>query len=245
MSDEQNPEGESSDGLGHLTLADGPWSKTDAPQDAEFTEFGPLLVPAAPGLQARLEIDPQHGEVGAVTIRVADCAVQLQVIAKRPGMSVWTDTRQQLLANLRRRAGFQQVVEGRFGAEVIATITGRTTEGGLVDAVMRFQGIEGDRWMIRAASSGPSVTADAVVARIDALLSRCAVDVSAANLATDDPEPGTVLPLGTPPGEMDIEALKAEAAAAAEAGDAGDVPDAGAPEGDASPERDAAVGDDA
>lgn len=207
------------DGLGQLTLADGPWTRDEAPQDAEFSSFGPLLLPAAPGMQARLEIDPQRGEVGAVTVRIADCALQLQVIAKRPGVSVWTDTRQQLLANLRRRAGYQQVVEGRFGAEVIATITGRTTEGGLVDAIMRFQGIEGDRWMIRAASSGPSVTVDAVVARVDAFISRCAVDVSAANLATDDPESGTVLPLSNPQGEMDIEAMKAadEAEAAADA----------------------------
>ena|GEM_PF-1334073 len=225
--DEQYP-----DGLGTLTLADGPWTKSEAPEGAEFTEFGPLLVPALPGMQARLEIDPQRGEVGAVTVRIADCAVQLQVIAKRPGVSLWTDTRQQLLANLRRRAGYQQVVEGRFGAEVIATITGRTTEGGLVDAIMRFQGIEGDRWMIRAASSGPSVTVDGVVARMDAFLSRCAVDVSAARLGTDDPEPGTVLPLGDAPGEADLDALRAAAAADAAAGDAGDTPDAGAPGAD-------------
>lgn len=186
------------DGLGAVAMQNGPWSHADAPEGTEFLDFGPLLLPSFPGLKARLEIDPQRKQVGAVTVRIADCALQLQVITKRRGVSLWTDTRQELLANLRRRAGHQQVVEGRFGAEVIAVITGRTTAGGLIDATMRFQGLEGDTWMIRAVSSGPSVTHDDVVARMDAFLSGCAVRVDESDL-----EPGTVLPLSELPGRVD------------------------------------------
>ncbi|MGC4174126.1 DUF3710 domain-containing protein [Demequina sp.] len=189
------------DGLGDLTSANGPWDVADAPADAEFYDFGVLRLPARPGLKARLEIDPKFDEIGAVTIRIADCALQLQVIAKQRGVSLWTDTRQALLANLRNRPGYQQVIEGRYGTEVIGVLTGRTTEGVLVDATMRFQGIEGDDWMIRAVSSGPSVTHDDVVARVDAFISLCAVDRSAMEGAADAPA-GSVLALRAPAGEV-------------------------------------------
>lgn len=188
-----------SDGLGDLTLAGGPWDAGSSPEDVEFYDFGALKLPALPGLMARLEIDPERQEIGAVTVRIADCALQLQVIAKQRGVSQWEGTRKDLLANLRKRPGYQQVVEGRFGAEVIGVLTGRTTEGVLVDSTMRFQGVEGDTWMIRAVSSGPSVTHDAVVAKVDAFVSRCAVDAA----ATSGAEPGSVLRLTDPPGGMD------------------------------------------
>ena len=193
------------DGLGDLTAADGPWDADRVPEGADFYNFGALKLPAIPGMKARLEIDPARQEIGAITVRIADCALQLQVITKQRGVSQWTDTRKDLLANLRKRPGYQQVVEGRFGAEVIGVLTGRTTDGILVDATMRFQGVEGDTWMIRAVSSGPSVTHDAVVAKVDAFVSQCAVDPA----AVADLEPGLVVPLADPPGGMDAERARA------------------------------------
>lgn len=191
------------DGLGLLTPSDGPWSADAAPEDAPLLDFGPLKLPALPGIKLRLEIDPDRNEIGAATVRIADCALQLQVIAAARGVGEWTDTRQELLANLKRRPGHQQVIEGKFGAEVIGVITGRTPEGIPLDATMRFQGIEGDRWMIRAVSSGPSVTQDGTVSRVNAFLSRCAVDIG------DGTAPaGTVLPLTDPPGGIDLDHLE-------------------------------------
>lgn len=191
------------DGLGVLTLADGPWSADAVPEDVNLLDFGPLKLPALPGIKLRLEIDPDRQEIGAVTVRIADCSLQLQVIAASRGAGQWTDTRQALVANLKSRPGHQQVIEGHFGAEVIGVLTGRTPEGVLIDATMRFQGIDGDGWMIRAVSSGPSVTHDDTANRINAFLSRCAVDVG------DGAAPaGTVLPLTDPPGGIDVDHLE-------------------------------------
>jgi len=205
------------DGLGHLVAANGPWDVTEIPAEAEFIDFGVLKLPKHDGLKARLEIDAQIGEIGAVTVRIADCALQLQVIAKPRGVSQWTDTRQALLANLRKRPGHQQVVEGRYGTEVIGVLTGRTTEGVLIDSTMRFQGIEGDTWMIRAVSAGPSVTHDDVAARVDAFISACAVDRNAVEGGAEAPA-GSVLPLTAPDGAID--AILADARAQQDAEEA-------------------------
>lgn len=193
---------EFADGLGEITAADGPWSLANAPADAEFMDFGPLQLPAIPGLKARVEIDPKFREVGAVSVLVNDCAVQLQVVAARSGKALWPQVRRVLLAKLKRQPGHQQVMEGRFGAEVIATFTLRTAEGTIQDVPMRFVGIDGERWMLRAVVTGPSVNSDETIARVDALLSNIAVE-----RGTDARAEGEVLALKAPPGELDYDAF--------------------------------------
>jgi len=183
------------DGLGELTAADGPWSLADAPTDRAFIDFGPLRLPAIAGIKVRAEVDRASQRIGAVTVLVADCEVQLQVIAAPRGQGGWTDVRRALAQTVRRKSGFLHTVEGRFGPELIATVTGRDSRDLLRDVTFRHVGIDGDRWLLRAVVMGPSVAEDATVARVDALLSQCAVD-----RGTEALPRGTVMALSKPPG---------------------------------------------
>jgi hypothetical protein len=183
------------DGLGDLLFADGPWDYSKAPSDATFLDFGPLKVVRREGLKARLEADPIRGKVGAVSIKVNDAEVQLQVITAPAGQSYWSVVRKQLLAKLRASPGSQQAVEGKFGPEIIATIVERGRDGILADSTMRLVGVDGDRWLLRAVVVGPGATSDATVERVDALLSQCAVERGTEALGA-----GTVLPLRPPAG---------------------------------------------
>lgn len=188
------------DGLGELTLMDGPWSLADAPEGREFIDFGPLRLPAIPTSRLRVEVDPARGEVGAVDVEIAECSVQLQVIAARAGERYWPHLRKQLIQNLRRRPGMQQVVEGHWGTEIVATVTGKTETGLWHDSTVRILGIDGDRWLLRAFVNGPGVTSDETIARVNAYLSQIAID-----RGTQARAAGEVLPLTQPPGERHIE----------------------------------------
>lgn len=193
------------DGLGELSFADGPWNFSKAPSDASFLDFGPLKVVRREGLKARLEADPIKGKIGAVSIKVNDAEVQLQVITAPAGQDYWSVVRKNLLAKLRASAGSQQAIEGRFGPEIIATVASRGRNGILGDAVMRLVGVDGDRWLLRAVVTGPGATSDATVARVDALLSQCAVERGSEAVGA-----GTVLPLKPPAGvKVDTEAPSA------------------------------------
>jgi hypothetical protein len=193
------------DGLGDITAADGPWSLADAPPDSEFIDFGPLRLPAIAGIKARVEIDTRVRKVGAVSVLVNDCAVQLQVLAARAGKPLWPTVRRSLIARLEKGAGHQQVMEGRFGAELLAVITVRDRSSSLTqDVPMRFVGIDGDRWMLRAVVTGPSVTSDETIQRVDAFLSRIAVERGSEAHAE-----GEVLELSAPPGQVDFDAMPA------------------------------------
>jgi hypothetical protein len=189
-------ENETDDGLGDLVRAGGPWSLDDAPADAAFFDFGPLRLPAIPTMRARMELDPATQRIGAISVHVAGCALQLQVIAAPAGVAFWSDVRRALLTELRKRPGTMQAHEGAFGPEIIATLTGRTRDGLLGDTTMRYLGVDGDGWVLRAVAAGPGVTTDASVARMDAFVSQCAVAMP------DDPPPaGTVMELSAPQGE--------------------------------------------
>ncbi len=191
------------DGLGDISVADGPWSLSAAPADPAFIDFGPLRLPAIAGIKARVEIDTRRRQVGAVSVLVNDCAVQLQVLAARAGKPLWPTVRRALIARLEKGAGHQQVLEGRFGAELLAVITVRDRNSSLThDVPMRFVGIDGDKWMLRAVVTGPSVTSDATIERVDALLSRIAVERGSEARAE-----GEVLELTPPPGQVDCDGM--------------------------------------
>jgi hypothetical protein len=65
-------------------------------------------------------------------------------------------------------------------------------------------GIDGDKWMLRAVVTGPSVTSDATIARVDAFLSHIAVDRGPGAHAE-----GEVLELAAPPGQIDFDNMPA------------------------------------
>ncbi len=159
-----------------LGRADGPWTFEDAPETQAFVSFGSLKVPAFPTLFARVEIDPKTKQAGAVSILVDDCSVQLQVLAGPRGGGLWGDVRRAITERVRRVGGRTQVVEGTFGPELIVNLPAPLA-GGLVGIyTRRFFGVDGERWMIRASVGGPSALTDATVAKVDALVSRCAVE---------------------------------------------------------------------
>ncbi|WP_061962222.1 DUF3710 domain-containing protein [Demequina flava] len=163
------------DGLDDLQIADGPWDWTSIPQDKEFIYYGPLRLPAIPHMKVRAEIDPSNDKCGAISVKVADCQVQLQVIAAGRGTGQWTETRRAVSDRL-RATGDMRAEEGHFGAELAATLKRKNKAGDEVEIPMRFQGIDGARWLLKAVSMGPSVHSDETRERINALLSQCAID---------------------------------------------------------------------
>ncbi|WP_062079322.1 DUF3710 domain-containing protein [Demequina globuliformis] len=180
------------DGLDELTGADGPWDWDQIPADQDFVYYGPLRLPAIAHMKVRAEIDPSNDKCGAVSVKIADCQVQLQVLAAPRGTGQWTQTRRTITERL-RPAGEIHVTEGRFGPEIEARLTRKNKQGEDVMIPMRFFGPEGDRWLLKAAAMGPSVHEDSTRERIADFLSRCAVERG--------PQPmiaGTVLVLDFP-----------------------------------------------
>jgi hypothetical protein len=183
--------------LPELERGSGPWSFSEAPPDESFIDFGPLKVPAFPSLNARIEEDPASKRIGAVSVRVDDCQLQLQVLAAPRGEGAWHGVRRAITRKVTALGGSAQALEGEFGTELIVTLSIRTHDNLPGAETARYVGIDGDRWTLRAVVNGPSALRDSTVERVNSFLTRCAVERGDEALAS-----GRVMELAMPAGRV-------------------------------------------
>ncbi len=136
----------------------GPFDESEAElADADLVrlDLGSLRIPGLPGVGVQVEADPNTQVVRAITGVLDDAAVQLQVFAAPRSEGLWDDIRATMLNELNETAD-AQVLEapGSFGPELRAVVPARNPEGKQVLQPVRFVGIDGPRWMLRAVFLG-------------------------------------------------------------------------------------------
>jgi hypothetical protein len=140
---------------------DGPYDEHDVPED-EVTrvDLGCLRVPVGLGPELRLEVNDQQQVIG-VTLAAPDGTMQLGVYAAPRNEGIWDEVRAEILSSSRaeRTGGLTERTDGPWGTELTGKLPG---DGGLVP--VRFIGVDGPRWFMRAMLAGP-VAADRAKAR--------------------------------------------------------------------------------
>jgi hypothetical protein len=128
----------------------GPFDERDAPDDeVPRADLGALLVPVNAGLDLRLEVNEQQ-QVIAVTLAGNDGTMQIGVYAAPRNEGIWDDVRSEIAESMRSQKGSpSERPNGAFGVELTGTVPG---EGGRVP--VRFIGIDGPRWFLRALLAG-------------------------------------------------------------------------------------------
>ena len=178
-----------------LGQADGPWSIENAPSDQPFISFGPLKIPAFPTLFVEIAVDPASRKAAAVSVALDSGSVEFKLIAAPRGGGLWSDLRRAIAREASAVGGTSQAVEGEFGTELIVTRPLPINKTTVSKLVSRCIGIEGDRWLLRATVGSPDALSDECVRKVNAFVSRCAVDRG------DDPYgPGVVMALAFPQG---------------------------------------------
>lgn len=175
----------------------GPFDASEVPGPRNRVDLGSLWVPGVPGMQLRLETNRQSGQVTAVNIALAESNLQLQAYAAPRSGGLWEEIRQGLVDGLEKSGSHGAVVEGPFGSEIHARMP---VSGQLGDkqtsqrtAPVRFLGIEGPRWFLRAVISGKAAVDREKAALMYALVRACVVH------RDDTPrEPRSLLPLNIP-----------------------------------------------
>lgn len=137
----------------------GPYDIRDAPDDDLVrVDFGGLRVPAPAGLELRYSGD--NDVVVSVVLVNASGQMELGVFAAPRSNGIWAEVRTELAAAVREQGGTAKETEGGpFGVELVGSLK--------VDATrtpVRYIGIDGPRWMLRAVLLG-AVATDAVKAR--------------------------------------------------------------------------------
>jgi hypothetical protein len=131
-------------------VTDGPYDVVDAPDGVERLDLGSLQIPAIPGVEVRVQADPQ-GQVQQVVLVAGDSALQLGVFAAPRTEGIWDEVREDIRKQLAGDGVAAEEVDGTYGVELRSRV--RTPEG-LTD--IRFVGIDGPRWMVRGVYQGPA-----------------------------------------------------------------------------------------
>jgi hypothetical protein len=131
----------------------GPYDERDHPgDDVERIDLGALQVPMAEGLDLRVELNEVQQVVSA-TLAGADGTMQLGVFAAPRNEGIWDDVRAEIAESLvAQRGGKPSEHDGPFGTELHGTVP---ADGGGGVVPVRFVGVDGPRWFLRAVLAGP------------------------------------------------------------------------------------------
>jgi hypothetical protein len=128
----------------------GPYDVADAPAGVERLDLGSLQVPAVHGVEIRVQAG-EDGVVQQVVLVHGDSALQLGVFAAPRSEGIWDEVRDEIRSSLKADGVAAEETEGEYGTELRARVPG--PEG---RTELRFIGIDGPRWMVRAVYQGPA-----------------------------------------------------------------------------------------
>jgi hypothetical protein len=126
----------------------GPYDIEDAPSGQERVDLGSLQIPAIEGVEVRVQANAD-GIIQQVVLAHGGSALQLGVFAAPRNEGIWDEVRGEIRKQLFTDGVAVEESQGGYGTELRARV--RTADG-LMD--LRFIGVDGPRWMVRAVYQG-------------------------------------------------------------------------------------------
>jgi hypothetical protein len=134
----------------------GPYDERDAPDDEKArVDLGALRIPVSEGFDIRVDINEAQ-QVIAATLAKPDGTMQLGVFAAPRNEGIWDEVRAEIAESLNaQRRGSASEAEGPFGTELRGSLPADNGKG---TVPVRFIGVDGPRWFLRALLAGPAAT---------------------------------------------------------------------------------------
>ena len=163
-------------------------------EEPTHVDLGSLLVEPVEGLDLQLQVDEASGQVAAVLLAGPEGALELRAFAAPRNGDLWSEVRPQIAADMAQRGGTASEQEGRFGTELVCSVTVQLPDGQTGTQPSRVMGINGSRWLLRATLLGrPAVPGEDAALWEDAL-TRVAVRRGAEAMPVGEPLPVVVPP---------------------------------------------------
>jgi hypothetical protein len=138
----------------------GPLDENESGAIKPSVDLGSLRVEPQRGMQLRMEVDKSNDRAVAVTLEYQGSTVQLQPFAAPRSSGLWHPIR----AQIQPQGGTALEAEGPFGPELVASVPVQA-DGQFGTRKVRFVGIDGPRWFLRAVIGGEAASdAEAAVA---------------------------------------------------------------------------------
>jgi hypothetical protein len=195
----------------------GPYDVSDAPAGVPRLDLGSLQIPQVDGAEVRIQAS-QEGQIQQVVIVHGESALQLGVFAAPRSAGIWEEVREEIRKQLFNDGVAAEQAAGEYGVELRARV--RSPEG---IADIRFVGVEGPRWLVRAVYQGPAAVDPAVAGPLTECLRGLVVDRGDEAMPVREPLP-LRLPREMAEQAGNLQARGAEDEAVAAAGPAASIP---------------------
>lgn len=144
----------------------GPLSEEDHPDRGELLDAGALWLPQVEGATVQFSVDKRRKLVLGVVFVKDNSALQLQVFAAPKSAGLWDDIRAELMSAIAAQGGQSRQSEGEYGAEVLAVMPAPGANNAKATNRVRYVGIDGPRWLLRATLTGRAATQDEAASKI-------------------------------------------------------------------------------
>lgn len=125
----------------------GPYDVVEAADDeTERLDLGSVRVPVPEGSQLQVEVDPA-GPVRAVHLVTQVGRLTVSAFAAPKSGELWPEVSTELADQLRTDGAKVHTERGQWGDELVADSP---------NAILRFIGVDGPRWMLRAVGASPA-----------------------------------------------------------------------------------------
>lgn len=128
---------------------EGPYDEADAPDDGlARLDLGSVRLPLPPDAQVQVEMDPE-GPLRAVHVLTPNGRFTIGAYAAPRSGDLWPEISRELAEQLHGDGARVRRENGEWGTELVAFVN---------DVLLRFVGVDGPRWMLRAVSAGAKET---------------------------------------------------------------------------------------
>jgi hypothetical protein len=128
---------------------EGPYDEADAPDDGlARLDLGSVRLPLPQDAQVQVEMDPE-GPLRAVHVLTPNGRFTIGAYAAPKSGDLWPEISRELAEQLHGDGARVRRENGEWGTELVAFVN---------DVLLRFVGVDGPRWMLRAVSAGAKET---------------------------------------------------------------------------------------
>ena len=135
-------------------MTQGPLEFSSDLDTSSMLDLGAVFLPNIPGLEVHLDLDPRSGKGKSVSLHLNMTIAEVQIFAAAVNDDLWATMRDAITSGLRDQKVDCSVEMGRFGTEIHAVMPTVDLDGNAQVQPVRFVGVRGSRWLVRAVISG-------------------------------------------------------------------------------------------
>lgn len=141
----------------------------------ESIDLGCLQIPLHPDLEIQVDVDTASNDVVSISLVLSHSVASVQVFAAATNEDTWPSVRDAIVDALTQQHVETSVELGRFGTEVHCVMPTQNDDGSTVVQPVRFVGIDGPRWFLRATIGGDAAVLGEAWAQMDEVLASIVV----------------------------------------------------------------------